>query len=78
MARPAVKTGLSVGQALISGGEFGSVLAKRSSFLMELFNFSYPFSSTFVQLTKNNVVTARANSMSCADSGSGSSEARYF
>ena len=32
MARPAVKTGLSVGQALISGGEFGSVLAKRSFF----------------------------------------------
>jgi hypothetical protein len=32
MARPAVKTGLSVGQALISGGEFGSTLAKRSFF----------------------------------------------
>ena len=32
MARPAVKTDLSVGQALISGGEFGSTLAKRSFF----------------------------------------------
>jgi GSH-dependent disulfide-bond oxidoreductase len=32
MARPAVKTDLSVGQALISGGEFGSALAKRSLF----------------------------------------------
>ena len=32
MARPAVKTGLSVGQALISGGDFGSASAKRSLF----------------------------------------------
>jgi glutathione S-transferase len=32
MARPAVKTGLPVGQALISGGEFGSALVKRSFF----------------------------------------------
>ena len=45
---------------------------------MVLVTFCYPFRGTFVQLTKNNVVTARANSMSCADSGSGSSEARYF
>ena len=34
---------------------------------MVLVTFCYPFRGTFVQLTKNNVVTARANSMSCAD-----------
>ena len=34
---------------------------------MVLVTFCPPFNGTFVQLTKNNVVTARANSMSCAD-----------